>query len=74
MAAGIPTILSANTGHLDLIHMPMLKDHVFTSPRHPENFGIRHCYALWKAATFSDRAYWSQPFIWQIVDELERVQ
>lgn len=48
MASGVPTLVSANTANLDLVHMTMLKNVKVPWTRHPGNYGIRHAYVLWK--------------------------
>lgn len=58
---------------MDLIHLPMLKHVNVSRPRHPGNYGIRHCYPVWKKLIIVDKPHWGEAMIFDIVETLERV-
>eukprot|EP00698_Gefionella_okellyi_P022089 TRINITY_DN7274_c0_g4_i1.p1 TRINITY_DN7274_c0_g4~~TRINITY_DN7274_c0_g4_i1.p1 ORF type:complete len:634 (-),score=115.03 TRINITY_DN7274_c0_g4_i1:38-1939(-) len=69
LAAGIPTIMAANSGFLDLIHMMPPTDR----PRHPGNYGIRHAYVIWKQLVITGEPGWGEAQPPAVVRELVKV-
>ena len=64
LACGVPTILSANTGHLDLISNPLEKQHCYP---------LKTQRAVKPVATFQGVEGWGESDVAEVVEQLEHI-